>query len=180
MLTSTVCVALSAAGLAIALLTAYRRRFLAATRIAAVALLPVGLYLTGLLTLVGKVGHAVGTWAADLVLKPSVWVGFGVLAASVVLYTAARFAGRRRRGVGRAGRRRETAVAPGAQTAGLPAGRGGAQETKAGTGAKAGKGAKAGPEAKRAGAAKSAGATGADDGLSDFREVEEILRRRGI
>ncbi len=40
MLTSTVCAAVSAAGLGIAALTAYRKRFLAATRIAAFSLVP--------------------------------------------------------------------------------------------------------------------------------------------
>jgi hypothetical protein len=114
MLTSTVCVALSAAGLAIALLTAYRRRYLAATRTAALALLPVGLYMTGLLTLARKVGQAVGTWAVDLVFKPSVWLGFGVLAVSAVLLAGARLAGRRRaRDAGKetgSGRRERPAV----------------------------------------------------------------------
>ncbi|MGO4753376.1 hypothetical protein AB4212_33010 [Streptomyces sp. 2MCAF27] len=47
MLTDTVCAAASAAGLAVAFVTAYRKRFLAATRIAAYALLPVGLAMTG-------------------------------------------------------------------------------------------------------------------------------------
>ncbi|WP_431960556.1 hypothetical protein [Actinacidiphila sp. bgisy160] len=109
MLTSTVCVALSAAGLVIALLTAYRRRFRRATMIAAAALLPVGLYMTGLVSLAGTVVRAVADWAADLVFKPSVWAGFGVLALSVVLYVLARVG--RSKGVaqGSAGR----AVAPG-------------------------------------------------------------------
>ncbi|MGW3241149.1 hypothetical protein [Streptomyces sp. NPDC001070] len=111
MLTSTVCVALSAAGLAIALLTAYRRRYRRATLIAAVALLPVGLYMTGLVSLVGTLVRAVGDWAAGLVFKPSVWAGFGVLALSVVLYVLARVAGRRKGVAERSGGR---AVAPGA------------------------------------------------------------------
>lgn len=76
MLTSTVCVALSAAGLAIALLTAYRRRFRRATMIAAAALLPVGLYMTGLVSLAGTVVRAVADWA----MRPGVQaVGVGGL-----------------------------------------------------------------------------------------------------
>jgi hypothetical protein len=151
MLTSTVCVALSAAGLAIALLTAYRRRYLAATRTAALALLPVGLYMTGLLTLGRKVGQAVGTWAVDLVFKPSVWMGFGVLAVSAVLFAGARLAGRRRgrgRGTGKetgSGRRERPAVA----TAGA--------------------------------AAPALARRRKDEPESgDFSEIEEILKRRGI
>ncbi|MBN6546266.1 hypothetical protein ITX34_24815, partial [Streptomyces bryophytorum] len=86
MLTTTLCAALSAGGLAIAMLTAYRRRFLAATRIAAVSLVPVGLAMAGLVTLGRKVGTATGHWAADLVFKPTVWMGFGVLAVAAMLY----------------------------------------------------------------------------------------------
>lgn len=143
MLTSTVCVALSAAGLAIAALTAYRRRYLAALRTTAWALLPVGLYMTGLVTLGSKVGKAVGDWAADLVFKPSVWAGFGVLALSVVLYAGTRLVSRRRgRGVGPA-----------------PAG-GKAVTPKAADGSRA--------------------ITAKDPALSDFGEIEEILKRRGI
>ncbi|WP_019544270.1 hypothetical protein [Streptomyces sulphureus] len=98
MLTTTVCAALSAAGLAVAFLTAWRRRFVVATRIAAVSLLPVGLAMAGLVGLGGKIVRAVGSWAADLVLKPTVWAGFAVLAAAVVLYVVASFASRRSSG----------------------------------------------------------------------------------
>jgi hypothetical protein len=139
MFTSTVCVALSAAGLAIALLTAYRRRYLAAVRTAALALLPVGLYMTGLVTLGSKVGSAVGTWAAGLVFKPSVWAGFGVLAVSAVLYVGGRFASGRRKGKEKA----TPAVEGKASAPALPA-------------------------------------KGKEPSLSDFSEVEEILKRRGI
>ena len=53
MLAETICSAVSAAGLGIAAVTAYRKRFLAAARIAAYSLVPVGLVLTG----VGRVGR---------------------------------------------------------------------------------------------------------------------------
>lgn len=162
MLTSTVCVALSAAGLAIALLTAYRRRFLAATRMAAVALLPVGLYLTGLLTLAGKVGLATGSWAADLAFKPSVWAGFAVLAGSVVLYTVARLVGRRGKGTARRGAEGHGPLASAPAAPGLPR-----RETEEK------------PKQKKP-TAKTGTAPKGDDGLSDFLEVEEILKRRGI
>lgn len=97
MLTTTVCAALSAAGLAVAFLTAYRRRFAAATRIAAFALVPVGLAMSGLIGLFGEVGSAVASWASDLVLDPTVWAGFAVLAVAVVLHVVAGFAARRTR-----------------------------------------------------------------------------------
>ncbi|MGP3999679.1 hypothetical protein [Streptomyces sp. 8N706] len=153
MLTTTVCVALSAAGLAIAFLTAYRRRYLRATRIAGVALIPVGLAMAGLADLVADVGAAVGDWAADLVFKPSVWVGFAVLATAVVLLVGARVAGRRR------GRRTEPAAAGAAQRPAVSPG-----PSKVRGGAKDRPGAKA----------------GASEGAEDFRDIEAILKKHGI
>ena len=47
MLAETICSAVSAAGLGIAAITAYRKRFLTATRILAYSLVPVGLVMTG-------------------------------------------------------------------------------------------------------------------------------------
>ncbi|MFJ2772518.1 hypothetical protein [Streptomyces sp. NPDC087300] len=68
MIAETVCSAVSAAGLGIAAVTAYRKRFLSAARLAAYSLVPVGLVLTGV----------VG-WAADTAFSLKAWVGFGVL-----------------------------------------------------------------------------------------------------
>ncbi|WP_225845644.1 hypothetical protein [Streptomyces sp. HPF1205] len=155
MLTTTLCAAPSAAGLAVALQTAYRRRFLRATRIAAASLLPVGLALAGLVTLGRRVGTAVGDWAADLVLKPTVWTGFAVLACSALLYGITRLIGGRGAG-GRDGEHgRETAASavPGAPAPALPPSSGPSRSKRRGSG---------------------------DSGLSDFADVEEILRRRGI
>lgn len=178
MLTTTVCTALSAAGLAIAFLTAYRRRFIAATRIAAFALLPIGLAMAGLVKLGGKVGKAVGDWGTDLVLKPSVWSGFGVLAVSVVLYVIARVASGRtsaeggdprsrkeRRAAARA-EREQSAVAPGASAPSLGAGStGGAAQPQPKARAKSGS------------KPKSKGSAGGGD---DFSDIEAILKKHGI
>lgn len=153
MLTTTLCAALSAAGLAVALLTAYRRRFLRATRIAALALLPVGLAMAGLVTLARKVTTAFGDWAADLVFKPTVWTGFAVLACSALLYGITRLVSGRGGPAGEATEAapRAAAVGSGSSPA-LPAGRNSA------------------PKRGR----------GGDSGLSGFEDVEEILKRRGI
>lgn len=153
MLTTTVCAALSAAGLAVAFLTAYRRRFAAATRIAALALVPVGLAMSGLLGLFGEVGGAVAAWASDLVLEPTVWAGFGVLAAAVVLFVAGGAAARRTRsraGGGGSRRERRAAERDAAQPAAKPA---------------------LGGEGK-----PGRTATGEDD----FSDIEAILRKHGI
>jgi hypothetical protein len=155
MLTDTICAALSAAGLGIAVVTAYRRRFLAATRIAAYALLPVGLAMTGILD-----------WIADLVLKPTVWLGFAVLGVSWLLFAVSRVVERRRSGGSRKGRgpRRTEAsgrrdpIASGGSAPSLDAGR-----NPAATG-------------KRSRKASGGGASSADD----FSDIEAILKKHGI
>ncbi|MGW6689695.1 hypothetical protein [Streptomyces sp. NPDC054961] len=89
MLAETICSAVSAAGLGIAALTAYRKRFLAATRIAAYSLVPVGLVMTGVVQ-----------WLSGLVFKPTVWVGFGLLGLAWVLFMTTRAIERRGSGAG--------------------------------------------------------------------------------
>ncbi|WP_037914478.1 hypothetical protein [Actinacidiphila yeochonensis] len=162
MFTDLLCAALTAAGLAIAFATAYRRRFRAAVRTAAVALLPLGLALSGLVTLGRRVGTAAADWGADLILKPTVWTGFAILACSALLFGAGRlFAGRG----GRAARQEAEAAAPraaavpGGSAPALGSGREPAVSRRRGSGS--GSGARSG-------------------GTSEFAEIEEILKRRGI
>ncbi|MFJ3952979.1 hypothetical protein SLV14_006465 [Streptomyces sp. Je 1-4] len=153
MLTSTVCAAVSAAGLGIAAITAYRKRFLAATRIAAFSLIPIGLVMTGVID-----------WVTGIVFKPTVWAGFGVLALSVVLFMTTRAVERRRGGIGSRKERkaaaadRTDAVAPAASVPSLGAGRAAAQPTAKG---------KAAPG--KGGAPK-----------DDFSDIEAILKKHGI
>ncbi|MFP8960239.1 hypothetical protein ACLIYP_06660 [Streptomyces nanhaiensis] len=155
MLTTTVCAALSAAGLAVAFLTAYRRRFAAATRIAALSLVPVGLAMSGLLGMFGEIGGAVASWASGLVLEPTVWAGFAVLAVALVLYVVGRAAGRRTR----------------SREGGTGSGRGGRRAAESGASRSALGGEGAGGREKRP-----AGATDADD----FSDIEAILKKHGI
>ncbi|MCX5383527.1 hypothetical protein [Streptomyces sp. NBC_00083] len=117
MLAETVCSAVSAAGLGIAAVTAYRKRFLAATRIAAYALVPVGLVMTGVVQ-----------WVSGIVFKPSVWLGFGLLGIAWLLFLTTRAVERRgggtrkeRKAAAAAGR--SDAVAPAASAPSLGAGR---------------------------------------------------------
>ncbi|MEV7868647.1 hypothetical protein AB0P17_21705 [Streptomyces sp. NPDC088124] len=84
MIAETICSAVSAAGLGIAAITAYRKRFLAATRIAAYALVPVGLVMTGVVQ-----------WLASTAFSPVAWAGFGVLALAWVLFMTTRAVERR-------------------------------------------------------------------------------------
>ena len=112
MIAETVCSAVSAAGLGIAAVTAYRKRFLAATRIAAYSLVPVGLVMTGV----------VG-WLADTAFSPTAWAGFVVLGGAWLLFMTSRAVERRgggtrkERKAARAARRE--AVAPAASAPSL-------------------------------------------------------------
>lgn len=95
MIAETVCSAVAAAGLGIAAVTAYRKRFLTAARIAAYALVPLGLVMTGVID-----------WLADTAFSPTAWAGFGVLGGAWVLFAGTRAVERRRAG------RREREAAP--------------------------------------------------------------------
>jgi hypothetical protein len=99
MIAETVCSAVSVAGLGIAAVTAYRKRFLAAARIAAYSLVPIGLVMTG----------AVG-WLADTAFSPTAWAGFVVLGGAWLLFMVTR-ALERRSGVTRKERKAAKAAA---------------------------------------------------------------------
>ncbi|MEU0201497.1 MULTISPECIES: hypothetical protein [unclassified Streptomyces] len=113
MIAETVCSAVSAAGLGIAAITAYRKRFLAATRIAAYSLVPIGLVMTGVVE-----------WLADTAFSPTAWAGFGVLGVAWALFATTRVVERRRGGTRKERRaaraaERPEAVAPGASAPSL-------------------------------------------------------------
>ncbi|MFD9431734.1 hypothetical protein [Streptomyces sp. NPDC060002] len=87
MIAETVCSAAAVAGLGIAVVTAYRKRFLAAARIAAYALVPLGLVMTGVVE-----------WVADTAFSPTAWAGFAVLGGAWALFATTRVVERRRGG----------------------------------------------------------------------------------
>ncbi|WP_103508444.1 hypothetical protein [Streptomyces sp. SM13] len=157
MLAETICSAVSAAGLGIAAVTAYRKRFLTATRIAAYSLVPIGLVLTGVVE-----------WVAGIAFKPSVWLGFGVLGLSWLLFMTTR-AIERRSGTTRAERKaaraaeRNEAIAPAASAPSL------------GAGATAGPAAAKPQPQPRAKKKQEAAAPG-----DDFSDIEAILKKHGI
>ncbi|MEV7992673.1 hypothetical protein AB0O67_12330 [Streptomyces sp. NPDC086077] len=103
MIAETVCSAVAAAGLGIAAVSAFRRRFLTATRIAAYALVPLGLVMTGVVE-----------WAADTAFSPVAWAGFGVLGGAWLLFLSTRAVERRRgrKGHAVAGAAQHDPVAP--------------------------------------------------------------------
>ncbi|MFF3463239.1 hypothetical protein ACWCQN_08695 [Streptomyces sp. NPDC001984] len=150
MIAETVCSAVSAAGLGIAAVTVYRKRFLAATRIAAYSLVPVGLVLTGV----------VG-WLADTAFSPTAWAGFGVLGVAWGLFATTRAVERRRGGTraerkaARAAQQRD-AVAPAASAPSL------------------------GPATRPAARPATAPRATATDSADDFSDIESILKKHGI
>ncbi|MFD3520741.1 hypothetical protein [Streptomyces sp. NPDC058653] len=152
MIAETICSAVSAAGLGIAAITAYRRRFLTATRIAAYSLVPVALVMTGVVQ-----------WLADKAFSPTAWVGVGLLGISWLLFMTTRMVERRAGAGSRKERKaakaaRREAVAPAASAPSL--------------------GASTAPAAQpRPARAKKSG--GADAG-DDFSDVEAILKKHGI
>ncbi|MFJ1734087.1 hypothetical protein [Streptomyces sp. NPDC088254] len=113
MIAETVCSAVAAAGLGIAAVTAYRKRYLTAARMAAYALVPLGLVLTGVVE-----------WVADTAFSPTAWLGFGLLGGAWALLLTTRAVERRRGGTRKERRAaaraaRGEAVAPAASAASL-------------------------------------------------------------
>ncbi|MEU1705692.1 hypothetical protein ABZ478_09825 [Streptomyces sp. NPDC005706] len=151
MIAETVCSAVSAAGLGIAVVTAYRKRYLSAVRIAAYSLVPIGL------VMIGIVG-----WLSDTAFSPTAWAGFGVLGAAWLLFAGTR-AVERRRGGTRAERRAERAAARGARP-----------EAVAPAASAPSLGAGKSPATRPA--APPAGTSSADD----FSDIEAILKKHGI
>ncbi|MFD7493059.1 hypothetical protein ACFV8T_11680 [Streptomyces sp. NPDC059832] len=153
MLAETICSAVSAAGLGIAAVTAWRKRFLAATRIAAYSLVPIALVLTGVVD-----------WVAGIAFKPSVWLGFGLLAVAWLLFTTTRAIERRgggtrkeRRAAARAAQ--GEAVAPAASAPSLGAGL---------------------PESRPQARPKVRSRQQSDAPGEDFSDIEAILKKHGI
>ena len=113
MIAETVCSAVAAAGLGIAVVTAYRKRYLAAARIAAYSLVPLGLVMTGIVD-----------WLADTAFSPTAWAGFAVLGGAWALFATSRAVERRRGGTRKERRAaaraaRSEAVAPAASASSL-------------------------------------------------------------
>ncbi|HSA53434.1 MAG TPA: hypothetical protein VLH10_25395 [Yinghuangia sp.] len=160
--TGAVCAALTGLGGVLAYRSAQQGSYLRATRWVGLALIPVGLYLTGLATFARRVGSAIGDWATDLVFGVRAWAGIAVLAVAVSLLLLVRAIGARRSG-----------AAEGASPASLAGSSGrtlpSPSEPRAST-----RQAKAKP-------AKQSRSRRDDTGLGgEFAEIEEILRRRGI
>lgn len=165
MIAETVCSAVSAAGLGIAVVTAYRKRFLAAARIAAYALVPVGLVMTGV----------VG-WLADTAFSPTAWAGFGVLGGAWLLFATTRAVERRRGGsrkerkAARAAQKETVGPAPTSSLSSPSSASSGASPSSSAPAL----GAAAGP------AVRPTSKPRATDPTDDFSDIEAILKKHGI
>ncbi|WP_405809511.1 hypothetical protein OG729_32615 [Streptomyces sp. NBC_00210] len=153
MLAETICSAVSAAGLGIAAVTAYRRRFLTAARILAYSLVPIGLVLTGAVE-----------WAVDTAFSPSAWLGFGLLGGAWLLFMTTRVVERRRGGT-----RKERKAAQAAQREAV---------APAATAPSLGPGSR--PAAQPATKPQSVTKPKAAGSGDDFSDIEAILKKHGI
>lgn len=158
MIAETVCSAVAAAGLGIAVVTAYRKRYLTATRIAAYALVPLGLVMTGVVE-----------WLADTAFSPVAWAGFGVLGLSWLMFATTRTVERRRGGTRKERKAAREAAAPAATS---PAATSPGATSPGASAPALGQSARTQSPAPRQ--------KPAAQGDDDFSDIEAILKKHGI
>lgn len=163
------CAGLTGLGLVLSWFAMRRRGLRAGMFGAAWSLLPLAAYLTGSVLMFWRMGVAIGDFAKGFAFSAKVWSGIAVAGLSLVLFVVS------------GGLRRRKAVKKDADTKGVtPASApGGALATVPGAVAAGRSGAATVPTepAKLPRRSKPAAAKSDDD---DMRDVEEILRRRGI
>lgn len=151
------CIGVTVIGLVLSFLAWRRRGAASGLRGSAYSLLPLGLYLTGVIPLLWRIGAQIARWAAGLIFNPLVWAGTIVLALAVLLWVVSGMLLRRK--VTKSNR----ADGDGADAA-TPAATGVGRR----------------PAVERTTASgQSAGSSGGGDD-DDLKDIEELLRRRGI
>ena len=174
-----ICAVLTGFGLVASYYYGRRRGNRAMLRGAAWSLIPIAAYLTGSIEMFWKIGDAIGKFASGFVFSPVKWAGIAVTGAAVLLFVST--GGRKRR---KAARVKAAARADQKQaSAGAGAQQGLAPTTAIATASPAADAASTlpvrKPEPAKTPAAKRQGKSAApvDD---DMRDIEEILRKRGI
>ena len=164
-------------GLVLSYLT-YRRRGLRPAMIGtAWSLLPIAAYLTGAIEMLWKVGAAIGQFGSGFVFSPMKWAGIGVTGLAIALFLAA--GGRRRRRAAREARKAARGDRKGeAEGSSAPPALG---KAKAAPGTQILPTERQRVPADRATAATAKGSrkSAQPDG-DDMKDIEDILRKRGI
>ena len=164
------CGGLTGLGLVLSYLAMRRRGLGSGLRWAAWSLLPMAAYLTGSIEMFWKMGVAIGDFAKGFVFSPRVWSGIALAGLAVVLLVAS--GPLRRRSVGQGQGKREAESGGERTLAQRPATPGGQLATRPAAAVPAASPARSQPAQARKGKA-------ADDD-DDFKDIEDILRRRGI
>ncbi len=168
-------------GLVLSYLTYQRRGLRPAMMGVAFSLLPIAAYLTGAIEMLWKVGAAIGQFGTGFVFSPAKWAGIGITGLAVALFLAAggrqrRRASRDARRAARAGRGDEAAAGRPAAPQIAPRSRSAEQATRAlSTDVRTPVPAERG--AANAPTKPSRKSAPIDD---DMKDIEEILRKRGL
>jgi hypothetical protein len=171
--------ALTALGLVLSYSVLRRSGTRPALRIAALSLLPIAAYLTGAIEMFWKIGVAIGQFGTGFAFSTTKWVGIGVTGLAIALFLAA--GGRARRKASREARKAARAKQ---EDAGVESGAGrrgaltGAR--KPATGAMATAQTPVPATRKSEAAPAKASRKGAPAGDDDLKDIEDILRKRGI
>jgi hypothetical protein len=139
------------------------------------SLLPIAAYMTGAIEMLWKVAAAIGDFGTSFVFSPMKWVGVGVTGLAIALFLAS--GGRLRRRAARDARRAARGDKKNAAESG-PA-RAGLAEADPGTALTRTMPATRTPVPATPAKPKASRKAGPDDD-DDLRDIEEILRKRGI
>lgn len=164
-------------GLVLSYLTYRRRGLRPAVMGTAWSLLPIAAYLTGAIQMLWKVGAAIGQFGSGFVFSPMKWAGIGVTGLAFALFLAA--GGRTRRRASREARRAARGDRKG--EAGEPAAPPALGKAKTAPGTQILPTERQRVPAERtaaAASAKPARKSAPDD--DDMKDIEDILRKRGI
>jgi hypothetical protein len=180
------CAVLTGMGLGATYYYGRRRGWRAMARGAAWSLLPIAAYLTGSIEMFWKIGEAIDHFASSFVFSPVKWAGIAVAGAAALLFVST--GGRERRkaarakAAARAGQKKSATSASAPQPGlgdpadlGLPTGAlsSGARPTVPAV-------RKPEPESAKTTPAKSSGKQSGAPLDDDMKDIEDILRKRGI
>ncbi len=167
---------LTVLGLVLSYLTYRRRGLRPALMGAAWSLLPIAAYLTGAIEMLWKIGVAIGHFGAGFAFSPERWAGIGVTGLAVALFLAA--GGRRRRLASREARRAAKADRKGGAEGSPDRSALGRPRNAPATQALSTERSPVPVDRTPAPAKASRRSAPADD--DDMKDIEDILRKRGL